>query len=609
MRKELFSPLRIYTTRNKRFRSRRDYANDNVDYQLISPGETWLPWIFLRTPSTNLVTSIKVKSTSDDSDVFTLTNASVIASVISYFELRNSSGTVTDNIIFYKGEAVSGLDLDTGMYYLEIEDAGANKVYSEDFCVVADVCEYIRISWLNSTDLDYFPYSEGFFHHVYVDSDLIEEEPIYSVEETQNGMNESIEVFHSVTKRYKLKTDLLPPYLADAFSLIPLHDTVTLSKPDLPVHVEGSVLKNITLEGEWVTKMAYDGVLSFRLESIVKTASSENLNLNSLITSETTYGLRGTYASSANACNDVGTLTESDYYSEDSTIIVGSLIYQTSGNNETPITAEGWYFDETNGKSYYIGTDGIVDTVFACLTEMTVALVGEEATSAAACESTAAATTFYTEDETVTTGTVLYTTSQINTSYAADGYYMQRGTDNIYRIEGGAGEISTSGSQCSETTHALTSGFTDHTDACDGASSPTNYYSRDAVLEVGSVVYTTSMNNISYAPTGYYKDAVNDQSIYIASDGLVNQIVDCTETEFSHSVIGSESSSVDACNSLSSPTTVYSTDPTLIVTSVVYTISGNPTSYLGNGFYKLGTDYIEITGGSGEITDKDSCAI
>lgn len=527
MRKELFSPLRIYSSTAKKFKNRYFYNTDHVDYRLAAPKTKWLPWIFLRTPSTHSISAIKVLNTSNNSEAHSITDSSAISGLVKVFQLRNSSGTVTDDLIFYCGGAVSGMNLSQGEYYLKIEDAGGNIVYSEDFCVVADTCDYVRISWLHSKDIDYFPYSEGYFHHLYVDSDLVEEEPLYTLEEVPDGQAQPIETLHAFTKRYSLKTDLLPPYLFDAVGMIPLHDTVTLDKPDLAVHIDNESLKNITFDGEWKTKMAYDGVLKFRLDTISRSASNENLNINELITVQTGYTLSTGFSSKFDACNDVGTPATSTYYSQDSTLAVGSVIYTQSGNAESTAPA-GWYRDATNNKSYNLNSSGAITEIFTCLIEYSHDLVGPEVDNGTACASTEDATTVYSADQTLALSSVLYSISQDNTSYVANGSYMERGTDNLFVVSGGSGVINQTGSTCSETTHPLTSGFASFSAACAGPISPTNFYSRDSTLSTSSIVYTTSKTNNSFASAGWYKDDVNTQAIQIGSNGVVLSIIDCS---------------------------------------------------------------------------------
>lgn len=282
MRKELFTPLRFYTALTKKHSNRKFYKSDGIDYNLNAPKTSFLPFCFLRDPSSSEISTINVKNLSTGATDFTLATVSAVSPYISVYQVRDASNTVTDDIVTYKGDTISGMDLSEGVYYLEVHDEGSNIFYSEDFCVVNDTCEYIRISWLNSTDIDYFPYSKGFFHHCYVDSDLIEEVPEYQTEELSLGDLTTVETFRSCTKRYHLSVDAVPPYLNDALSLIKLHDTVTLSKPDLPIHIDDAELKNINYEGEWATRLAFNGKLTFRIDTVYTGVSADDLTLTDL---------------------------------------------------------------------------------------------------------------------------------------------------------------------------------------------------------------------------------------------------------------------------------------------------------------------------------------
>lgn len=323
---------------------------------------------------------------------------------------------------------------------------------------------------------------------------------------------------------------------------------------------------------------------------------------------EFSYFWSGIYTDEFDACDNVGGLPQVEYFSHDEILNIRSLMYTVSGD-KTSILSGGWYFDSSAGKAYHINSIGEIDKIHICLIEFEYMLVGPEANDTLACESLNADTTLYSQSASLVLNDVLYQISANPNSFAADGVYMQRGTDNIYTISGAAGEITGIGTTCPETTHPLTSGFINDTSACAAVSSPTNFYSRDAVIVIGSVIYTTSMVNNSFALSEWYKDAVNDQAIQVGGNGLVLSITDCSLTEYAHTLIGPEPTSLDACNADNPSFTAYSSDPTIGIGSVVYTTSGVPTSYLAAGFYQdfVNSSYIEITGAVGVVADAASC--
>ncbi len=611
MRKELFSPLRIYSDTEKRysnlkkrFEESNPYQESGVDFCLLSLKTSFLPFVFLRNPSSSGISSIKVMSSVDDSEVFVINSG--LDSIIKIFQIRDSSETVTDDLIFYNGVDISGMNLTNGHFYLKITDGDSTEFFSEDFFSTDQACKAYRLRWWNNTDFDYFPFSQGFIHTLYLESELIEAEYPLDDDGVEDGQKNFKPTFQKVTKRYKLRGDLLPEYLVDALSIVPLHGNFTISREHQNTHVENLTGENIEFEIVESVPLNRSVELTFKIDEIINRASNQNLNINKLITSETTYSLSTGFSNQFDACNNIGTPTPTNYYSEDSTLVVGSLIYNTTGNN-TNLAPTGWYRDSSNGRAIHIDSSGEIDQFFTCITEYTYNLVGEEGTDALACASVDPESAFYSTSSSLVVTDVLYTVSQNVTSYASDGFYMHRGTDNIYEVSGGAGAITAITTPCTETIHALTSGFATDTAACAGASSPTNYYSRDAVLIVGSRIYTTTHVNNSFVAAGAYKDAVNDNAIVVGSNGEITSITDCSLSEYSHLVMGSYVDSTTACNASDPFTTVYSTDPTIIVGSVVYTTSGSPTSYLGNGFYQYGGGYIEITGGAGVVNSKGTC--
>lgn len=286
MRKELFSPFRFYDSiekkysrRKARFEASRPFQDSGADYLLVAPKTSFLPFVYLRNPSSSIITSIKVVSNNDQSTAFEITSG--IPGYVSVMAVLDDSNSTTDNLIYYTGSTISGMTLDEGSYYLEITDSAANKMFSEDF-YATEVCEYIRLRWWSNTDFDYYPFSQGYINTMYVDSELIYPSYEGSEEGSENGKKQFNPSFQKSEKYYKLKFDFVPEYISDALSLLFMSDNFTLSKDYLNIHVENHNGDMIDFQVIEETPLSQNLEVKFIVDSVYKGASSENLSLTSI---------------------------------------------------------------------------------------------------------------------------------------------------------------------------------------------------------------------------------------------------------------------------------------------------------------------------------------
>jgi hypothetical protein len=90
---------------------------------------------------------------------------------------------------------------------------------------------YLKLEYTNSCDLGEIPYSviDDLVFVIYLDADVSETFEEYEEEGEENGYKEFTPTFRRTTKKYKIKTDLLPEHLIDALQRMKLHDTITLT--------------------------------------------------------------------------------------------------------------------------------------------------------------------------------------------------------------------------------------------------------------------------------------------------------------------------------------------------------------------------------------------
>jgi hypothetical protein len=91
--------------------------------------------------------------------------------------------------------------------------------------------QYLKLEYTNTCDLGEIPYSSvaDLLFLIYLDADVTETFEEYEEEGEEDGFKEFTPTFRRTTKKYKIKTDLLPEHLIDALQRMKLHDSIQLT--------------------------------------------------------------------------------------------------------------------------------------------------------------------------------------------------------------------------------------------------------------------------------------------------------------------------------------------------------------------------------------------
>lgn len=90
---------------------------------------------------------------------------------------------------------------------------------------------YLKLSYRHSCDLGGIPYSAltAFRLYLYLDADV--QQPRHElIEEGEENQDKTfIPTFRKTTKRYRIKTGIIPDHVADALEVMKLHDSIILT--------------------------------------------------------------------------------------------------------------------------------------------------------------------------------------------------------------------------------------------------------------------------------------------------------------------------------------------------------------------------------------------
>lgn len=157
--------------------------------------------------------------------------------------------------------------LEEGIYYLKITN-GTLFWYSEDFTMKGNVSDLWKIEWCHGEDfplpdVGHIDYTEGYRNYFYADTEI--GKPAYGYEEEvkrRDGQNLPLQQIRFKSHRFAL---ILPEEVIDALSLIPLHDTVVISRGDVVYEVD-----EITIDVQWQEQGDLAVVeFEFRTDSVV----------------------------------------------------------------------------------------------------------------------------------------------------------------------------------------------------------------------------------------------------------------------------------------------------------------------------------------------------
>lgn len=228
----------IYSSISEQFRYNpklQGFAN----YYLYAPKTSLLPFL-LRKPSDQVLLDC-VRIMYPDNTEYAILEASALQ-----YQLFSNKQF---DYIFYYGSPIEGLNMPCGQYYLELL-LGTFKYYSEVFTVHNNLDKLLKLQYFSDTTIGYLTYQTGWKQELYFDSELTEPEYPTNIEDAKNGFDISVLTFGKVSKVVRIKqSDILPEYLIDALSIVPLHNHVTIG--------EYGEVDEVTVKPTWVI----DGVL------------------------------------------------------------------------------------------------------------------------------------------------------------------------------------------------------------------------------------------------------------------------------------------------------------------------------------------------------------
>jgi hypothetical protein len=132
------------------------------------------------------------------------------------------------SVSYFVCDGILNDDLDCGKYYLKITMDNASVYYSEYF-ETSDVEDCAKIYFYNSCDFYNILYQTDFYQTVWLRSAIIE--PSFPIDDqgVKNGEGRYVRSFARQTKKYTLKTQILPDYMVDVFNRMRLHDFIQMT--------------------------------------------------------------------------------------------------------------------------------------------------------------------------------------------------------------------------------------------------------------------------------------------------------------------------------------------------------------------------------------------
>ena len=193
------------------------------------------------------------------------------------------------NYLIYNRSQNLVSNLDEGTYYLKVSvtnpDAPPTYVsyYSEVFNV-RSITGYTVITYYSDMDIDGIDYTNGakaqFENKIIMDNKLFKPEYINEEEGTEDGEGNFLATFKRRVKNYKL-VFYAPEYIADAVSLISMHEHITLT-----TEVNESFEETLTVIEdsfavtglEWNDGKAFAKItVEFRTGQVIKTNFADNI--------------------------------------------------------------------------------------------------------------------------------------------------------------------------------------------------------------------------------------------------------------------------------------------------------------------------------------------
>jgi hypothetical protein len=236
------------------------------------------------------------------------------------------------------------------------------------------------------------------------------------------------------------------------------------------------------------------------------------------------------------------------------------------------------------------------------LTKLDVSI--REVTSDGACSQTVVNGTLFTSDVTVIVGSVL-SIDNLLIGTVVSGFYkwfLSNGSTKVIEVADSA-IVSINDCPDSFQVNVGQTTFGSSALACNSNDNTLIRYSDDAVLIVGSFVYTDG-GLVTPLATGYYKIS-GGRTIQIGTLGEVLAVTTC-DAVFTHFISPNSIGFVEACNSASN-VSAFSEDATIIATSILYE-DGGLLNTLPEGYYRIvETGETVQVDASGEVIEVREC--
>lgn len=198
----------------------------------------------------------------------------------------------TKDYIIYYGDAVTGLNLPCGRYYLEVDGW-----FSEPFYAVSSVSDSLRLEWYNTSDIGSFIYSTGYRNLLYLpDSILVEPTYEYEEEAEENGGLPNVS-FKKLKKVYRFDTGEVPQYIVDSLHGIPLHNQITIG---------GHEAQEVRVKEDWLDGSCYANVEITFSDSVITTDACPEPVVLTLVGNGSKTWLCGDDANTTDTWEDTG---------------------------------------------------------------------------------------------------------------------------------------------------------------------------------------------------------------------------------------------------------------------------------------------------------------
>ncbi len=129
----------------------------------------------------------------------------------------------------------------------------------------------IKLTWRNSCDLGGIYYGGDFENKLFLDTVIVKPEYTFEEEGVNNDEGSFIKDFESLVKTYKFEV-VAPEYIANAMTLMALHDDVKIFVPGLYMAQIRNIKVNVTWEDTFNDCMALIEVTFQQDDQVVKSA-------------------------------------------------------------------------------------------------------------------------------------------------------------------------------------------------------------------------------------------------------------------------------------------------------------------------------------------------